>query len=262
MTDKLTPGQLRDLADLCSVGNRVVTLTANGETTRFYPNKDLAYVLREEAARREATQSGEWQTLVDPDTGCPYRVPPSSHKPAPAADDLVKRLRRAANLRGGFPENWDEWKAADRIETETARADRAEERMRALEALRPLWAMGHTSDSIAAQTSAAALSQIWAALGVSNQTAAMDVLRALKAENARLRDALTDRDNPPALEPGQIWRTHWDSLVRLERPVPGDGTKWFVSIWWNGSWACMDEIVEPSDLNERKEKPDADGGPR
>ena len=54
MTDKLTPGQLRDLADLCNVGNRVVTLHANGETTRFYPNKDLAHVLREEAARREA----------------------------------------------------------------------------------------------------------------------------------------------------------------------------------------------------------------
>lgn len=54
MTDKLTPAMLRDLADLCNVGNRVVTLTANGETTRFYPNKDLSYVLLEEAARREA----------------------------------------------------------------------------------------------------------------------------------------------------------------------------------------------------------------
>lgn len=54
MTDRLTPGMLRDLAELCAVGNRVVTLHANGETTRFYPNKDLAHVLREEAARREA----------------------------------------------------------------------------------------------------------------------------------------------------------------------------------------------------------------
>lgn len=59
MTDKLTPGQLRDLAELCAVGNRVVTLTANGETTRFYPNKDLSYVLLEEAARREADAAVE-----------------------------------------------------------------------------------------------------------------------------------------------------------------------------------------------------------
>lgn len=66
-----------------------------------------------------------------------------------------------------------------RIEAETARADQAEERVRALEALRPVWAMGHTSDSIAAQVNAAALSDIWAMLGVSNQSAAMDVLRAL-----------------------------------------------------------------------------------
>lgn len=58
--ERLTPPQLRDLADLCSVGNRVVTLTANGETTRFYPNKDLAYVLREEAARREAEAKSDY----------------------------------------------------------------------------------------------------------------------------------------------------------------------------------------------------------
>jgi hypothetical protein len=49
----------------------------------------------------------------------------------------------------------------------------------ALERLRPHWAMGFTSDSIAAQTTISALNQIWSMLGVDNQTAAMDRLRQL-----------------------------------------------------------------------------------
>lgn len=51
----------------------------------------------------------------------------------------------------------------------------------ALEALRPHWAKGFTSDSVAAQVSAAALSQFWVALGATNQTEAMEKLRALVA---------------------------------------------------------------------------------
>lgn len=111
MTDKLTPAMLRDLADLCNVGNRVVTLTANGETTRFYPNKDLAHVLREEAARREAEagvaaaveQLAEEheQTLRDmyegPLTGIeagPDAVHPKPPRdePAPAADEMAASI--------------------------------------------------------------------------------------------------------------------------------------------------------------------------
>lgn len=49
----------------------------------------------------------------------------------------------------------------------------------ALESLRPHWAKGYTSDSIAAQTTITALNQIWSILGVDNQTAAMDRLRQL-----------------------------------------------------------------------------------
>lgn len=49
----------------------------------------------------------------------------------------------------------------------------------ALERLRPHWAKGFTSDSIAAQTTITALNQIWSMLGVDNQTAAMDRLRQL-----------------------------------------------------------------------------------
>ena len=48
----------------------------------------------------------------------------------------------------------------------------------ALESLRPHWAQGYSSDSLAAQSSSAALSQIWTELGVDNQTDAMEVLRA------------------------------------------------------------------------------------
>ena len=48
-----------------------------------------------------------------------------------------------------------------------------------MEQLRPHWAMGYSDDSSAAQASTAALSQIWTALGVDNQTAAMEKLNAL-----------------------------------------------------------------------------------
>lgn len=50
-----------------------------------------------------------------------------------------------------------------------------------LEALRPVWAQGWSSDSEAAQASANALSELWQVLGVENQTAAMDTLRELKS---------------------------------------------------------------------------------
>lgn len=46
-----------------------------------------------------------------------------------------------------------------------------------LESLRPHWAQGYTSDGVAAQVATAALSDMWDALGVNNQTAAMARLR-------------------------------------------------------------------------------------
>lgn len=50
----------------------------------------------------------------------------------------------------------------------------------ALEALRPVWAQGWTSDSAAAQASGNALARLWGELGVSNQTEAMQRMRQLK----------------------------------------------------------------------------------
>ena len=50
-----------------------------------------------------------------------------------------------------------------------------------MDSMRPHWAEGHTSDSVAAQAKTIALSQVWGLLGVDNQTACMDRLRELMA---------------------------------------------------------------------------------
>lgn len=48
-----------------------------------------------------------------------------------------------------------------------------------LESMRPHWAQGYSSDSIAAQTSFSALNQLWQLLGVNDQTAAVEKLKEL-----------------------------------------------------------------------------------
>lgn len=50
--------------------------------------------------------------------------------------------------------------------------------------LRPMWARGFSSDSIAAQTACGALHSIWKELGVSNQTECMEKLRRLRQTGA------------------------------------------------------------------------------
>jgi hypothetical protein len=61
----------------------------------------------------------------------------------------------------------------------------AEERLarketdKCLEELRPVWAQGWSTDSIAAQAAASALSDLWAMLGVKNQTDAVERLKEL-----------------------------------------------------------------------------------
>lgn len=55
----------------------------------------------------------------------------------------------------------------------------AEARVAEAELLRPFWAKGYTSDSIAAQSMSCALAEIWNILGVSNQTEAVGKLRSL-----------------------------------------------------------------------------------
>lgn len=54
--------------------------------------------------------------------------------------------------------------------------------------------------------------------------------------------------NRHELEPGQVFRDFGGSLVKLDRRVPGDGTKWYVAQWVNDGWAYMDSEIEPRDL--------------
>lgn len=49
------------------------------------------------------------------------------------------------------------------------------------------------------------------------------------------------------LESDQIFRTLEGSLVKLDRTVPGDGSKWYVADWHNG-WSYYDSTIEPGDL--------------
>jgi hypothetical protein len=63
------------------------------------------------------------------------------------------------------------------------------------------------------------------------------------------------------LEPGQVFRTMFDSVVRLDRRVPGDGTDWYADDWYpglpgikgyeKGHWSAEDGRIHPGDLTER-----------
>jgi hypothetical protein len=71
------------------------------------------------------------------------------------------------------------------VEELEAKLAREELRNDALEQLRPVWAQGWTKDSMAAQASASALSQIWKLLGVQDQTQAADRIEELEAKLAK-----------------------------------------------------------------------------
>ena len=52
------------------------------------------------------------------------------------------------------------------------------------------------------------------------------------------------------LRPGMVFRDYQGDLVRLDRGVPGDGTRWYVEDWdeANRSWSSWDSTAEPGDL--------------
>jgi hypothetical protein len=52
------------------------------------------------------------------------------------------------------------------------------------------------------------------------------------------------------LKPDMVFRNQEGSLVKLDRRVPGDGTRWYAAIMWGDTWAYMDHTIEPSDLRE------------
>jgi hypothetical protein len=71
-----------------------------------------------------------------------------------------------------------EWQI-DQMEDQANRVPELEEQIKSLEELRPVWAQGFTNDSMAAQANANAISDVWALLGATNQTEAMEKLRKL-----------------------------------------------------------------------------------
>lgn len=115
---------------------------------------------------------------------------------------------RLTALRNGEPWNRDitgdnliYWMLVEAIrlkeerDASAAKLAKVEGQLAAVERLRPMWAQGHSTDSVAAQVSAAALTSLWDLLGVGNQTSAVVKLKQLlcvSAEpvNARLLEAL------------------------------------------------------------------------
>ena len=88
-------------------------------------------------------------------------------------EERVKKLESSSDVDGD--------------EVEYIRADMHEARIKELECeishleeMRPFWAKGYSSDSMAAQSATGALSSIWSYLGVQDQTACMDALEELK----------------------------------------------------------------------------------
>lgn len=58
----------------------------------------------------------------------------------------------------------------DEYESLKHEKDQLEARVKHLDAMRPQWAQGYSTDSIAAQSKAIALQQVWDRLKVTNQT--------------------------------------------------------------------------------------------
>jgi hypothetical protein len=75
-----------------------------------------------------------------------------------------------------------------RVDIHEARIKKLEDELSHLEEMRPFWAKGYLSDSVAAQTATSALSSIWLYLGVKDQTACMHALEDLKKHKENSRD--------------------------------------------------------------------------
>ena len=80
---------------------------------------------------------------------------------------------------GPWEGTFDEWRERN---SESQRVSLLRERVAALEAMRPHWAMGYSDDSIAAQCSSASLSQLWALLGADDQTQAVQAIISMQRQ--------------------------------------------------------------------------------
>lgn len=62
------------------------------------------------------------------------------------------------------------------------------------------------------------------------------------------------------LQAGMVFNSCW-GIVKLDRTVPGDATRWYVQTWYagipntpgyeKGHFSCDDGTIEPGDLTER-----------
>lgn len=68
-----------------------------------------------------------------------------------------------------------------------SRIEKLERQLETERSMRPQWAQGFTSDSMAAQSTSTAMHQLWKMLGASNQTEAIMKLATLQAEAAKTR---------------------------------------------------------------------------
>ena len=65
-------------------------------------------------------------------------------------------------------------------------------------------------------------------------------------KNPNIKDWYDHRND---LQPDMVFRDIHGDIIKLDKRVPGDGTKWFVADW-NGYWAYEYGTTEPSDLVE------------
>lgn len=95
---------------------------------------------------------------------------------------------RKGGLNPSAPSIWREAEEAYHKQTNTTSdpdvIEKLKNKIAHLESMRPHWVKGHTSDSVAAQSSYSALSTIWKLLEVENQTQAVTKLKnLLKGKN-------------------------------------------------------------------------------
>ena len=64
-------------------------------------------------------------------------------------------------------------------------------------------------------------------------------------------------DRRDELRPDMVFADYEGCIVKLDRRVPGDGTKWYVADWNGRSWSYCDGTVEPGDLVEAVSDPAA-----
>ncbi len=55
-------------------------------------------------------------------------------------------------------------------------------------------------------------------------------------------------ENQHKLEPDMIFVTCTNEVVKLDRRVPGDGTKWYVADLDLRGWSYWDGTIEPGEL--------------